>query len=96
MAMATHAGGPFAVEATNKYVRWGSSPRGVQALTLAAKLHAMLDGRYNTSFGDVQKAVLPALRHRVLLNFEGEAEGISVEEVLKEVIEKTPTMAEAA
>ena len=96
VSMATHAGGPFALEATNKYVRWGASPRAAQALTLAAKLHAMLDGRYNASFSDVQKAALPALRHRVLLNFEGEAEGISVDEVIKEIVDKTPTMAQAA
>ena len=96
LAMASHPGGPYAVEATNKYVRWGASPRAVQTLTLGAKLHAMLDGRFNASFSDVQKVYLPAMRHRVLLNFEGEAEGISTDEVLKEVLDKTPTMAEAA
>ncbi len=96
LAMASHPGGPYAVDATNKYVRWGASPRAVQALTLTAKLHAMLDGRFNTSFSDVQKMFLPAMRHRTLLNFEGEAEGISVDDVLKELLDKTPTMAEAA
>ncbi len=96
LAMASHPGGPYAVDATNKYVRWGASPRAVQTLTLGAKLHAMLDGRFNASFSDVQKVYLPAMRHRVLLNFEGEAEGISTDEVLKEVLDKTPTMAEAA
>ena len=96
VAMASHPKGPFAVEATNKYVRWGASPRAVQTLTLGAKLHALLDGRFNTSFSDVQKVCLPAMRHRVLLNFEGEAEGISTDEVLREIIDKTPTMAEAA
>jgi MoxR-like ATPase len=96
VAMASHPGGPFALEVTNKYVRWGASPRAVQALTLGAKLRAMLDGRFNTSFSDVQKVYLPAMRHRVLLNFEGEAEGISTDEVLAEILDKTPTMAEAA
>ncbi len=96
LAMASHPEGPFAVEATNKYVRWGASPRAVQTLTLGAKLHAMLDGRYNASFSDVQKVYLPAMRHRVLLNFEGEAEGISPDDVLKEVLDKTPTMVEVA
>jgi MoxR-like ATPase len=96
VAMATHPQGRFAIEATNKYVRWGSSPRGAQALALAAKLRAMLDGRYNASFSDVQKVTLPALRHRVLLNFEGEAEGIEVDDVLREILDKTPTMAEVA
>ncbi len=96
LALASHPGGPFAVEATNKYVRWGASPRAVQTLTLGGKLHAMLDGRFNASFSDVQKVYLPAMRHRVLLNFEGEAEGISTDDVLKEVLDKTPTMTEAA
>jgi MoxR-like ATPase len=96
VTMATHPGGPFAVETTNKYIRWGASPRAAQAITLGAKLQAMLDGRYNASFSDVQKVYLPAMRHRVLLNFEGEAEGISTDDVLREIVERTPTMAEAA
>ncbi|NOT01364.1 MAG: AAA family ATPase [Phycisphaerales bacterium] len=96
LTMATQPGGRFAVEATNKYVRWGASPRAAQALTLGAKLLAMLDGRFNTSFSDVQKVYLPAMRHRVLLNFEGEAEGINVDDVLRKIIDATPTMAEAA
>ena len=94
LSLASHPGGPYAVEATNKYVRWGASPRAVQALTLGAKLHALLDGRFNASFSDVQKIYLPSMRHRVLLNFEGEAEGISTDDVLKEILENTPTMAE--
>jgi len=96
VAIATHPGGPFAVDATNQYVRWGSSPRGVQTITLAAKLCALLDGRFAASFSDVSKAYLPAMRHRVLLNFEGEAEGVEVDDVLREILDKTPTMAEAA
>ena len=96
VAMASHPGGPFAVEATNRYVRWGVSPRAVQALTLGAKLRALLDGRYNVSFSDVQQIYLPAMRHRVLLNFEGEAEGISTDDVLRDILDQTPTMAEAA
>ena len=96
VAMASHPQGQFAIEATNKYVRWGVSPRAVQTLTLGAKLHALLDGRFNTAFSDVQKVLLPAMRHRVLLNFEGEAEGIGVDDLLREILEKTPTMTEAA
>ncbi|MFQ5591286.1 MAG: AAA family ATPase [Phycisphaerae bacterium] len=95
VAMASHPNGPYAVEATNKYVRWGVSPRAVQTLTLGAKVHALLDGRFNTSFSDVQKVYLPATRHRVLLNFEGEAEGVSTDDVLREIMEKTPTLTEA-
>ena len=96
LAMASHPAGPYAVEVTNKYIRWGVSPRAVQTMTLGAKLHALLDGRFNTSFSDVQKVCLPAMRHRVLLNFEGEAEGVNTDDVLREIMEKTPTMAEAA
>ena len=96
MVLATHPQGAFATEMVNKYVRWGSSPRGAQALTLASKIYAMLDGRYNVSFEDVQKAVFPALRHRLLLNFEGEAEGMTTDEVLADMIEQVPTADQAA
>ena len=88
IVLATHPQGAFATDMVNKYVRWGSSPRGGQSLTLAAKIYAMLDGRYNVSFGDVQKALMPALRHRLLLNFEGEAEALSPDEVLNDIIDK--------
>ncbi len=94
--MATHPGGPYAADVTNKYVRWGSSPRGAQTVTLASKVHALLDGRCNVSFKDVEKVFLPALRHRVLLNFEGQAEGVNEDDVLREIIKNTPTMSEAA
>ena len=96
LSLASHPQGPYAVEATNRYVRWGASPRGAQAITLAAKLQALLDGRFNASFADVQKVYLPAMRHRVLLNFEGEAEGIETDQVLREILEKTPTTVETA
>jgi MoxR-like ATPase len=96
LTMASHPGGPYAVETTNKYVRWGASPRAAQTLTLGAKLLAMLDGRYNASFSDVKKVYLPAMRHRVLLNFEGEAEGITTDRVLNEILDRTPTLTEAA
>mgnify|MGYP000594415475 CR=1 FL=1 len=96
LTMASHPGGPHAVEITNQYVRWGASPRAAQAITLGAKLLAMLDGRFNASFSDVQKVYLPAMRHRVLLNFEAEAEGMNTDDVLRKIIESTPTMADAA
>ncbi|MFQ5489255.1 MAG: AAA family ATPase [Phycisphaerae bacterium] len=95
LVLATHPGGQYAVEDTNRYVRWGSSPRGAQAVSLGAKLQALLDGRFNASFADVQRVYRPALRHRVLLNFEGEAEGINTDDVLDKIVDKTPTMAEA-
>jgi MoxR-like ATPase len=72
-----------------RYVRFGVSPRGAQALVLAAKAHALLQGRYNVSFKDLRAVLLPALRHRFQLNFEGEAEGISSEELLEELFQQT-------
>jgi MoxR-like ATPase len=90
LILATHPGGPLAAAITNQYVRWGSSPRGAQTLALAAKVRALLEGRYNVSFEDVRRVLLPALRHRVLLNFEAQAEGIETDAVLLEILEKTP------
>src|SRR3954465_8981010 len=94
VTLATHPDGPFAVPITNQYLRWGSSPRGAQTLTLAAKVRALLSGRYNVSFEDIRRVFLPAMRHRVILNFEAEAEGIDPDKVLLEVLEKVPEKAE--
>ena len=96
LTLATHPQGEFATEQTNRYVRWGSSPRGAQTIILGAKVQALLDGRYNVSFDDIVKVVLPALRHRVLLNFEAQAEGIESDIVIQDILEKTPTKAELA
>ncbi len=96
LVLATHPNSAFATPTVNKYVRWGSSPRGAQAITLAAKIYALLDGRYNVSFDDVRKAALPALRHRLLLNFEGEAEGLSTDFVLNDLLGLVPTAADKA
>ncbi|HVR75669.1 MAG TPA: MoxR family ATPase [Planctomycetota bacterium] len=90
IALATHPGGQFATPLANKYVRYGSSPRGVQGLMLSAKIRALLDSRYNVSFSDLRASAYPVLRHRLLLNFEGEAEGMSTDEIVKEVLEVTP------
>jgi len=89
LVLATHPGGEFAPEITNQYIRFGSSPRGVQAIILSAKVRAMLDERYHISFSDVSESVLATLRHRVLLNFEGQAEGIGNDDILNEILEKT-------
>ncbi len=94
LTLATHPEGPFAPPITNQYLRWGSSPRGAQTLTLAAKVRALLSSRYNVSFEDVRRVFLPALRHRVILNFEAEAEGIDPDKVLLEILQKVPEKAE--
>ena len=95
LVTATHPDSRFATEMTSKYIRWGSSPRGAQAITLAAKVMALLDGRFNVSFQDVQKVATAALRHRMLLNFEGEAENISTDLVAADILKLTPTLEEA-
>jgi MoxR-like ATPase len=78
-------------EIVKTYVRYGASPRGAQAMVLGAKIHALLDGRFNVAYGDVQAVAAPALRHRVILNFEGEAEGISTDSVVRSIIAETRT-----
>ena len=90
LVLATHPQGEFSPDVTNRFVRFGSSPRGVQALVLGGKVRAMLDERYHVSFDDIEASVMPALRHRILLNFEGQAEGIRTDEVLEQVHASTP------
>jgi MoxR-like ATPase len=90
LVLATHPEGEFALKPTNQYVRWGASPRAAQAIALAAKVRALLDGRYNVSFEDVRRVYLPALRHRIIVNFEAQAEGIETDKVLLELLEKVP------
>jgi len=94
LVMATHPQGEFATPDTNRYLRFGASPRGAQAVVLAAKVRALLQGRFNVSFEDVRSVYLPAMRHRVLLNFEAQAENVPSDQVLaailNEVKEKAP------
>jgi MoxR-like ATPase len=78
------------VPITNQYLRWGASPRAAQTLALASKVRALLEERYNVSFEDVRRVFLPAMRHRVILNFEAQAEGISTDDVLLEILQKVP------
>ncbi len=89
---ATHPGTPDAPEMIKRYVELGAGIRGVQAITLTAKIKALLDRRYNVAFADVRSVALPALRHRILLNFEGEGEGIKTDEIIKHVLECVPEM----
>src|SRR5437764_5265852 len=93
LILVTHPGGAVALPITNQYLRWGASPRGAQTLALASKVRALLEGRYNVSFEDVRRVYLPALRHRVILNFEAQAEGIDTDHVLLEILEKLPEKA---
>src|ERR1700747_2063203 len=86
LVLATHPQGEFAAAETNRYLRCGASPRGGQALILAGKVRALLEGRYNVSFEDVRRVYLPALRHRVLLNFEAQAENIPSRQGLAKIL----------
>ncbi|HHM13201.1 MAG TPA: MoxR family ATPase [Planctomycetaceae bacterium] len=94
LVLATHPEGEFAPPITNQYLRWGASPRGAQTLALAAKVRALLEGRYNVSFEDVRRVYLPAMRHRVILNFEAQAESIDVDSILLEILEQIPEKAD--
>ena len=87
---ATHPDAPRAPELVKEYVRYGGSPRGAQALVLTGKIHALLDGRYNVSVDDIRAVALPALRHRVIRNFEGEAEGITSDAIVRSVLDAVP------
>jgi len=90
LILATHPEGDLARPITNQYIRWGGSPRGAQSLALAAKVRALLDGRYNVSFEDVRRVYLPSMRHRIIVNFEAQAEGVEPDQVLLELLEKVP------
>jgi MoxR-like ATPase len=84
---ATHPDQPRAPGLVREYVRYGGSPRGAQALVTAGKIYALLDGRFNVSIDDIRAVALPALRHRIILNFEGEAEGITTEAIVRSILD---------
>lgn len=83
---ATHPDDPAAPEVTRQFIRYGASPRGMQAMILAGKIMALLDGRYNVAFDDLRAAAKPAMRHRILLNFEAQAEGVSPDTIIGEIL----------
>ncbi|HVA25997.1 MAG TPA: MoxR family ATPase [Chloroflexota bacterium] len=89
LVMATHPGTDYAGEAS-RHVRFGSSPRGAQSIVIAAKIHAMLQGRYNVAFEDVRFVALPALRHRIILNFEAEADGVTSDSIIRDILHNVP------
>jgi MoxR-like ATPase len=90
LLQATHPDGPDAPDLTKRFVRYGGSPRGAQAILLASKIRALFDGRFAASVDDVRAVAHPALRHRVLLNFEGEAEGIKTDQVIDAILAALP------
>ncbi len=90
LVMATHPDNAAAPETVRRYMRYGASPRGAQALIVGGKVHALLEGRFNVAFEDIQAVASAALRHRLLLNFEGLAEGIRPDDIIAELIKSVP------
>jgi len=86
LILATHPETEYAHEITKKFIRYGSSPRGAQAIISTAKIRALLEGRYNVAFEDIRYTAYPALRHRIFLNFEGLSEGLTTDEIITELI----------
>ncbi|MEM6756078.1 MAG: AAA family ATPase [Planctomycetota bacterium] len=91
--LATHPEGEFATSLAKQFLRIGASPRAVQSLVLGGKLRAMLDGRAHVSVDDIKHVMLPALRHRVLMNFEGQAEGVTADMVVNDIHDSLPVEA---
>ncbi len=90
LVLASHPKTETAVPVTNQYLRFGSSPRGGQCLLLAGKVRALIQGRFNVSFDDIQAVAMPTLRHRLILNFEAEAEGITTDHVVAQILKDVP------
>jgi|SRR3990170_5206793 len=90
LILATHPTTEGVTGMVKKYIRYGSSPRGAQALVIAAKIVALMKGRYNVSFSDIRTVAIPALCHRLILNFEGETEGIKTEQIIEHIMEQVP------
>jgi MoxR-like ATPase len=93
LIVSTHPESESAPQMVKDFVRYGASPRGAQALILGAKVNALLEGRFNVAFDDVNAIAAPALRHRLLLNFEGMAEGINTDAIVTEIIKTTQRVA---
>jgi MoxR-like ATPase len=87
LILATHPKTDTAVPITNQYLRFGSSPRGGQTLMLAGKVRALAQGRFNVSYDDIQAVAPGALRHRLILNFEAEAEGITTDHIIAQILQ---------
>ena len=88
--LATHPKTETAAPIADQYLRFGSSPRGAQTLLLGGKVRALAQGRFNVSFDDIQAVAYPSLRHRLILNFEAEAEGIITDQIITQVLQDVP------
>lgn len=92
LVLATHPELESSPSTVKRYVRYGASPRGVQSLILGAKVKALIEGRYNVSFSDIRYVAKPSLRHRIILNFEGEAEGLDTDTIIDHILEEVPEL----
>jgi MoxR-like ATPase len=90
LVLATHPKTETAAPIAGQYLRFGSSPRGAQTLLLGGKVRALAQGRFNVSFDDIQAVAYPALRHRLILNFEAEAEGIITDQIIAQILQDVP------
>jgi MoxR-like ATPase len=91
LLLATHPDQEDASEKVRQYVRYGASPRGLQAMIMTARVRALLEGRYNVSMDDLREVAYPALRHRIVLNFDGLADGISPEHLIEQILGELET-----
>jgi MoxR-like ATPase len=90
LVLATHPDSEYCTERVKRYVRWGASPRAAQALIRAGRVHALSDGRVHVAFEDVRHYAVEVLQHRVLLNYDGQAEGVKMTELVDELIQQVP------
>ena len=91
LILATHPNGDSSGDGVSRFISYGASPRGMQAIIRAARVYCVLDGRTAVSLDDIRRGACPALRHRLILNFEGEAEQVSVDELIRGILERVPT-----
>jgi MoxR-like ATPase len=90
LVLASHPELPEAAETAKRNVRFGASPRAAQAMIMGSKIHAVLAGRLNVAFDDVRRVALPAMRHRLILNYEAEAKGVTADRVVAELLAAIP------
>lgn len=95
LVLATHPQTETAADVTNQYLRFGSSPRGAQTMILAAKVRALTEGRFNVSFDDIKAVAMPSLRHRLILNFEAQAEAVTTDHIISKILENVPVSGSA-
>lgn len=95
LVLATHPKTGLSLDITDQYVRFGSSPRGAQTMILAAKVRALIDGRFNVSFDDIKAVAKSGLRHRLIVNFEAQAEGVAADRIIDEILKAVPVSASA-